>query len=210
MMQPDTIARLPSIIEWAVQGRALAGEVESGDLHVIAPFSGGVLVAVMDGLGHGPEAAAAARLAAATLRDGAGAQVTDLMERCHQALHKSRGAVISIASFGGETGTMTWAGIGNVQGTLFRAAASASLMRESLLLRGGVVGYQMPRPRANAMRVHPGDILMFVTDGITSGVSFELSPELSPDAIATDILLHHARETDDALVLVARYVGRPS
>jgi hypothetical protein len=83
-------------------------------------------------------------------------------------------------------------------------------MRESLLLRGGVVGYQMPRPRANALRVHPGDILMFVTDGITSGVSFELSPELSPDAIATDILLHHARETDDALVLVARYVGRPS
>src|SRR3989454_8581110 len=45
----------------------LAGEQESGDLHLIKPVGSGVLVSVVDGLGHGAEAAAAARAAVAAL-----------------------------------------------------------------------------------------------------------------------------------------------
>src|SRR5579864_6488614 len=84
-------------IDWGFAARALDGQQESGDLHLVEAFAGGVLVAVCDGLGHGPEAALASRRAAATLRDNLGEPVTVLMERCHFALQKTRGVVLSLA-----------------------------------------------------------------------------------------------------------------
>ena len=70
------------IVEWGSAGQALdesgRGE-ESGDLHVVAPFAGGALVAVIDGLGHGAEAAAAARAARRVISDHAGEPVLTLV-----------------------------------------------------------------------------------------------------------------------------------
>jgi len=72
------------IIEWAWAGSAL--ESLSGDLHVIVPYAGGALVALIDGLGHGAEAFEAARAALSVLEAQADAPVLTLMERCHEAL----------------------------------------------------------------------------------------------------------------------------
>ena len=41
-------------IEWGVATRALPGQAESGDRHLVQRFPDGVLAAVVDGLGHGP------------------------------------------------------------------------------------------------------------------------------------------------------------
>ena len=54
----------PAALERGEAGAPLAGETRSGDLAVFAPFDGGALVAVIDGLGHGPAAADAAEAAA--------------------------------------------------------------------------------------------------------------------------------------------------
>src|SRR4051812_16934568 len=51
-------ARAP--LEWAVAGRALSGQLESGDAGLVVALARGTLLAVIDGLGHGSEAAAAA------------------------------------------------------------------------------------------------------------------------------------------------------
>src|SRR5690606_18180403 len=80
-------------VEWAVADRAL--QEESGDLHVVAPFDGGVVVAVIDGLGHGPEAAHAARGAATVVTANAGAPLDSLLRGCHDALHHTRGVAMS-------------------------------------------------------------------------------------------------------------------
>jgi hypothetical protein len=61
-MDPHIPQPLPCI-EWDVAMRALAGQVVSGDQYLGKPFVNGVLVAVIDGLGHGEDAAAAANLA---------------------------------------------------------------------------------------------------------------------------------------------------
>src|SRR2546429_8875391 len=58
----ETLNKL--IIEWGVASQTLAGEVESGDKHVVKIFPHGALLAALDGLGHGEEAAAAANMAA--------------------------------------------------------------------------------------------------------------------------------------------------
>jgi serine phosphatase RsbU (regulator of sigma subunit) len=207
VMQAVAASAATPIIEWSVRTRALEGESESGDHHVIAPFAQGILVAVIDGLGHGTEAAAAARQAAASLADNAEEPVMDLMRRCHKALYKTRGAVISIASINAVNDTMTWIGVGNVEGMLFRMDKAMQPSRESLTLRGGVVGYQLPPLRAASFPLVPGDVLIFVTDGIGSSFSHELELDRHCDTIAADIFSDHAKDTDDALVLVVRYLG---
>jgi hypothetical protein len=182
-------------------------ELESGDLHVVVPFAHGVLVAVVDGLGHGAEAAVAARTAAATLQHHAADPLTTLVQRCHTDLRKTRGAVLSVASFDAESQLMTWLGVGNVEGVLFRADPGARPPRESLLLRGGVVGYQLPTLRPAVLPIFPNDTLIFATDGISGAFSSD-PPRRTPQDAADGIVARFAKETDDALALVARYVGR--
>jgi serine/threonine protein phosphatase PrpC len=194
-------------IEWGVATRALPGETESGDLHLVAPFAEGVLIAVMDGLGHGTEAAEAARNAAAALALEPYDTVTSLMQRCHSALRKTRGVVLSLASIDATANLMTWVGVGNVDGTLYHIEPFKPPKRESMPRRGGVVGYQMPSLRATTLPVTPGDTLIFATDGIGNDFSAEALLALHPQQTANHILGRHAKESDDALVLVARYLG---
>jgi negative regulator of sigma-B (phosphoserine phosphatase) len=207
MAAPAVIASEPAI-EWGVAARPLAGQPVSGDAHVVATFEGGVLVAAIDGLGHGAEAEAAAAAAVATLRAQPHRPVADLLTQCHQALRRTRGAAMSIASFDAERDIMTWVGVGNVEGMLLRASPHARPQREALLLRGGIVGYSLPLGHAASLPIAPGDTLIFATDGVRSafkrGVLYGPPPEL-----AAEMLRCHGRETDDALVLIARYIGGP-
>ena len=195
------------IVDWAVSGRALPGELESGDAHLVARLPGGALVAVVDGLGHGLEAAQAARHAVATMRADPGKPVADILLACHQELRKTRGAVISLASF--QPGIMTWLGVGNVEGLLFGVGPRGSPIRESLLLRSGVVGYQIPPLRPASLRIHAGDTLVLATDGISTRFGDHVPLADRPQDIADEILRRYGKATDDALVLVARYMGAP-
>jgi phosphoserine phosphatase RsbX len=200
--------REQSLIEWATAGVALGGHTnESGDLSLIARFPAGVLVAVIDGLGHGPEAASAARQAARILEAGAHDSVTELLHRCHEGLRNTRGVVMSLASFHSLNASMTWVGVGNVDALLLRADPAASRPRESINPRGGVVGYQLPPLRAATVSVSPGDTLIMVTDGIQNGFTSGLSLEPAPREMADSIMARYCKRSDDALVLVVRYTG---
>ncbi len=197
----------PRLIEWGVAAMPFPGQSVCGDRHVVARHPAGVLVGVVDGLGHGPGAAAAAAIAVATLEGAAAVPVASLVQRCHLALEPTRGVVMTLASINAQEGTLTWLGVGNIEGTLFRAARTASPPQESVSLRGGVVGYQMPPLRPQVVPVGLGDVLVFVTDGIRSGFSRDIGLSGPPQRMADELLARHARGTDDALVLVVRYLG---
>ena len=194
------------VVEWGEAGEALEAGI-SGDVVVVAGFDGGTLMAVLDGLGHGFEAAAASREAAHVLRQHASEPVTILVERCHEALRGTRGAVMSLASFDARASAMTWTGVGNVDAILLRADRSAERPREALIPRGGVVGYQLPPLRASTLAVSPGDTLVLATDGLRSAFVSGLDEPGTPSEMARSILARFARGTDDALVAVARYLG---
>jgi phosphoserine phosphatase RsbX len=195
------------VVDWAVATLALEGEHESGDLHVVSPFEGGALVAAIDGLGHGPEAAVAARSAAEALQRDSRRPVAELLERCHESLRGTRGAVITLASFNGSGATMSWAGVGNIEGTLLRAEPGEERPRESVMLVGGVPGHQLPTLRPNELHVSPGDTLVLATDGVRGGYLDLVDVTQSPQQLADHLLAEYGRGTDDALVLVARYLG---
>jgi phosphoserine phosphatase RsbX len=194
------------LIEYAVAEAPLPGQTESGDLHLVAPHPGGVLVAAIDGLGHGYEAAQAARTARATLVEDPSADLADLFLRAHGRLARSRGVVMSLASFG-RRGTLAWLGVGNVEGTLVRPEEGWIRRSDSILLLGGVLGYQLPRLRPSSTTVEPGDILILATDGISGGYITGLQRVAGAQALADRILTEYGKGADDALVLVARYLG---
>ena len=185
----------------------LPGQGESGDQHLVCCNRSGILIAAIDGIGHGGEAASAAKAAVSILKAGAEEPVISLMQRCHEGLRSTRGVVLSLASIDQEQGMMTWAGVGNVQGALMRAGAHKGSVQEVLLLRGGVVGSQLPALQAAVLPVAKGDTLVFVTDGIRGDFAEGLSSLESPQRAADRMLERHCRGNDDALVLVVRLTG---
>jgi len=204
----DSIASERALMDWSVAARTISSESVSGDLHLVKPFDQRILVAVIDGIGHGNEAAAAARRAADILDNYAGEPVIALVKRCHEALMKMRGVVLTVAKLNTAENTMTWLGVGNVEGRLYRADAAASHPRESVLLRGGLVGYQLPALQASVIPVAPGDLLVLATDGIHTTFEDGINLNATPKQIADKILRWHFKGNDDALVLVLRYLGR--
>lgn len=199
-----------SLIEYGTAGRALSGERVSGDRHVVCLFPDGALLAVIDGLGHGIEAAKAAAAAAAVLEGHAQEPVVPLVRRCHDALMATRGVVMSVVSISSLADTVTWLGVGNVDATLVRAGEAAKRSRETLLTRGGIVGYQLPPLHASVIQIGADDILALGTDGLSSGFADALTPGEPPQRMADRILDRYGKDNDDALVLIARYRGRGS
>jgi hypothetical protein len=55
--------------------------------------------------------------------------------------------------------------------------------------------------------IRRGDTLVLATDGIRASFAEELSLRDPPQQIADHILARFGKDTDDALVLVARFVG---
>ena len=134
----------PATLERGVAGAAIEGEERSGDLAVFAGYDGGALVAVVDGLGHGDAAADASAIASETIRRHRGEAPEALLRRCHAALRKTRGAVMTLAWFDLERHRLAWAGVGNVEARLVRGAAVYGDRHDSALVLGGVVGYNLP------------------------------------------------------------------
>ncbi len=196
-----------TLLDWSVAARPMSGQSVSGDLHLVKRFDQRVLVAVIDGVGHGDEAAAAARTAADILENYPGETTISLFKRCHEALVKTRGVVLTVAILDTVESSMTWLGVGNVEGRLLRTDAGASHPRESVLLRGGLVGYQLPALQASVIPVAAGDLLILATDGIHTAFEEGINLNETPRQIADKILGRHFKGNDDALVLVARYPG---
>ena len=191
------------LIDFGVASVPAPGEKESGDLYLVTPTRRGILLAVVDGLGHGDEAAAAARAAVKTLSAHSNEGVISLVKQCHERLKGTRGAVMSLVSFDRAEDTITWLGIGNIEGVLLNINGPCN----SILLRPGVVGYRLPPLQAAVQPIAPGDLMILVTDGIRGDFTREFAADALPSQIANYIASNYPKGTDDALVFAARYRG---
>jgi negative regulator of sigma-B (phosphoserine phosphatase) len=197
----------PPFVEFGVANFALPGEGTSGDCHVLCNRPDGFLVAAVDGIGHGEEAAVAAKTAVSILENGAEEPIISLVEECHRTLRSTRGVVLSVASIDLNHGMMTWLGVGNVVGALARVVPRGSNFPEMLLLRGGVVGSQLPALQAAVLPVSEGDTVFLATDGVKGHFVETVSARENPQRAADRILQKFHTAADDALVLVVRLSG---
>lgn len=191
------------MIEWACAERSLDEAPDSGDRVFVRAAGDRALLAVIDGLGHGPPAAEAARVAETALNgQPLDRALPDVMRAVHEALVRTRGAVMTLAYIHGEL--LTWVGVGNVEGRVVRAGASWRASAEAVTLYGGVLGDRLPPVRTSTIPFGPGDTLLLATDGLARDFAAGIVTG-APLAQLTDRLLAtHARGSDDALVVAAR------
>ncbi|MGW5922008.1 SpoIIE family protein phosphatase [Nocardia fluminea] len=194
-------------MEWSTAGRALPGQDVSGDRALVLDTGAGVLFAVLDGLGHGAPAAEAADRAMVILTENCGEPLDVLMVLCHRAMVETRGAAVSLALI--EPGeTLQWLGVGNVDSRLLTLGPAGPELRATMLLTGGIVGYRLPSHlQPQTLPIRPGDLLLMATDGIVAVGPESLDLAKPATAIAGDLLARDAKDTDDALVLAARFRG---
>lgn len=196
-----------SLIEWSLSEVRPPGESESGDMALVKLVTNGVLVAAVDGAGHGHEAANAARIAVTTLKEHAGEGIVALLRRCHLKLRGTRGAVMSLVSFDGDRNEMKWLGVGNVSGLLVRRRDHPGIAKEGILLKGGMLGYRLPPLQPQIIPILPGDTVALATDGIHTDFVKDVDPDTLPQTLAARLCARYATGRDDGMMLVARYLG---
>ncbi len=201
-MDPLIAAR----VEWAVASRPLEPDA-SGDAYIARPLPAGILLGVVDGLGHGPPASAASREAIRFLETADVEHPLAVVRHCHERLRATRGVVLTLAWIDESRNCMTWLGVGNVHGVLLRAHGEVDPGRETLVGRGGVVGRVLPALHASLVPVAAGDLLVLATDGVHPRFAQQIRDREPLQAVADLILAEHGTGVDDALVLTARYRG---
>ncbi|OKO88160.1 hypothetical protein AC629_10765 [Bradyrhizobium sp. NAS80.1] len=197
-------------VDYGVAARALPGQSTSGDLHAVIPRPRGAIVAVADGLGHGHEAAIAARVAINTLTAHADLPLLDAVRCCHEALIRTRGVAICVACLEGGDESLTWLSIGNVVALLLHADDRGSIQREHVLTRNGVVGHRLLALRSATHPIRRTDLLILATDGVHERFEVDDRFAYPPQEIADHSLARYGKLSDDALVLVARWNGSPA
>jgi negative regulator of sigma-B (phosphoserine phosphatase) len=198
-------------VEWVTRCSTLPGQTESGDRHVFVQLPMGALVAALDGSGHGGEAAyAAARGASLVEAFTPGEPLPATIRRCHDQMRETRGAAMALALMDTQARSVTWIAVGNIEGVLLRAKPGLGRPArkvERLLMRAGVVGRQLPQLQTTTVPVEPGDTLILATDGIDPSFADALDGSRATAQIVDGIMAKHCKQTDDALVLAARYLG---
>jgi anti-sigma regulatory factor (Ser/Thr protein kinase) len=178
------------------------GEDECGDSWAIDTIAGRQVVLLVDGLGHGPEAATAAMAAVAVFRDAPDEDPLFILRAMHAALHNTRGAAISMTVLDTATRTAHFCGVGNVEGRVVTLAANRHMVPQN-----GIVGQNMPRLQSVTTPWPADGRLVMHSDGIASRWRIEHYPGLlarHPALLAGVLFRDGARARDDATVIVLR------
>jgi anti-sigma regulatory factor (Ser/Thr protein kinase) len=190
--------------EVGIFGRALPGERVSGDDAMFARSGDTLVCAVVDGLGHGPDAHTAARTATSALRARDTLPVLELVELVGRGLANTRGVSLAVTRIDRETSMLEHTGVGDVQTHAYRARWSERFVSSTGVLDARSVTRRLTLNRAVLER---GSVLVLFTDGMKSKLTLEEDLELlreHPIVIAQSVVERFARAEDDALVLVAR------
>jgi serine phosphatase RsbU (regulator of sigma subunit) len=187
--------------------RARSGEDQSGDRCVVIGNGHRVLVGVIDGVGHGAEAARAAAAAAEVLETFVHEPVDALLKRCHARLRDTRGAAITLVVIDTDAHSLEWVGAGNVVAVLQQIEPFGLPTTRELLVRSGAAGDLLPSTRTSRLSMARGDTLVMATDGVYPKFINDLSCNEAPQQLADRLLQRYGTLHDDALVVVARLQG---
>ena len=178
----------------------LRGETDCGDAWRIVAGRQHLSVLLADGLGHGPDAAAAADIAMTVFLRLAGEPPEAILLAMSDAMRNSRGAAISVVVIDNAARLARFSGVGNVDGRVLGPGKT-----EHLVPQNGIIGHTMPVLRSMSAPWQAGARLVMHSDGISARWSLDMYPGLitaHPALIAGVIYRDFGREQDDATVLV--------
>lgn len=192
----------------AAAARPYPGETVSGDAWQLDGEHGRYRLTLVDGLGHGPEAAVAAQAALATLAAHPALGPTDSVRACHRALAGTRGAAISVVCLDLLAAELRFAGIGNVEVRLWQRGRV-----ERLIAYRGIVGAVMRTIREFVYPLDADWVLVMHTDGIRGRFDLPALPafqQRNMHELTAVILADWSRLQDDATVVAVQPAPRPA
>ena len=182
--------------------RARPGEETNGDVYFVGEHEGEMLLAVVDGLGHGSGAREAAQAAVDTLAQWQGEALDEVVWAVHDSLRATRGAVLGAVVVDRERGSFTYAGVGNVETRVLGSPEPARPIPSN-----GTLGARLSQVRVWPHRWTEGTTLVLASDGLSTTWDIAAYPGLltkSPQMLAGLLLRDFSRNSDDATVLVYR------
>jgi negative regulator of sigma-B (phosphoserine phosphatase) len=190
-------------IDYHVIQKALSDvDDECGDIGAVKIDDDHCLIALIDVLGHGDEAHDVALMAQACLLEHYHQGPAQSIKGLHEHLKGTRGAVACVCKLDIQTGILTYSNMGNI---------CARIMGNNparLSGKDGVIGYMIPSPAENQIKLYPGDILILHSDGIKEHFDPIDYPDiLMGDAknITTGFLNKLSKNSDDASCIAMRY-----
>jgi anti-sigma regulatory factor (Ser/Thr protein kinase) len=177
------------------------GETVSGDEWTLLWDKGRYTMMIADGLGHGPDAAAAARAATSVLSRNQGSP-EQLIDAMHRALASTRGAAAAVAVMQPAKHALAYAGIGNISGVIRHAQKSRHLISHN-----GILGHQVRKIQELGFPFPESSLLIMHSDGLSARWDLDQYPGLEakhPGVIAAVLYRDHGRDRDDVTVAVAR------
>ena len=194
-----------AVVPFEVATRSIPkkGQAECGDAWSVRDFGKRQLICIVDGLGHGPLAAAASARAISVFES---ARPDDtpaaIMTNAHEQLKDTRGAVMGILALDPQAGTADYCGIGNIAAAIHLGTDSKHLLSVE-----GTVGYRMRATRTHTVPWESTAVAILYTDGLSGRWGPGKYPGLlsrHPTLIASVLFRDHARDADDATIVVAR------
>jgi anti-sigma regulatory factor (Ser/Thr protein kinase)/serine/threonine protein phosphatase PrpC len=201
-LRGDVRRTMPSPLTFGAASRPHPRMTENGDAFVIKCWGEGALVAVIDGLGHGPFAQHAAQTARQYVESHVDQPLDLILRGVGRACRATRGVVMALARFDRDGTQLTFASIGNIEARVF-----GSVEPMNFAVRRGIVGVNAPNPAVTQHRWQPNYLLVLHSDGLTTRWRWEDFPGLgrtSASVIARRLLQALAKDDDDATVLVVK------
>jgi serine/threonine protein phosphatase PrpC len=185
-------------VEIAIATRPMMGESANGD-SVVTVRGDSIVIAVADGLGHGPIAAEASALFCGFVRENPALDLERLMRDGSEHISRTRGAAAAVVRISPEAETLSFVGVGNIE----LQAVSRDHIRPVCM--PGIVGRPIRKVIEFGYRFGPGDLLAVFSDGISSRFDLKDYRDLLAQECADTILERHGKHHDDATCVIARY-----
>jgi anti-sigma regulatory factor (Ser/Thr protein kinase) len=177
----------------------MSGEIDCGDAWHLVSNGEHTAVIMVDGLGHGTFAAQAAQAGIDSFTASPWLPPKEVMNRAGVAMARTRGGAAACAQLD-KNGAVSYAGLGNISGSLVSRDKSQGLVSHS-----GTLGIQAQRVQQFEYQRTPGMFLIMHSDGISARGTPRERPQLfahHPAIIAAALYRDFGRNRDDASVVV--------
>jgi anti-sigma regulatory factor (Ser/Thr protein kinase) len=190
--------------KWGAVSRPAPHEHRCGDGWRIAERNGDLTLMLVDGLGHGVEAAEAADEAGDVFDRDPFAPLTTMFQNAGVRLQSTRGGAMAAARVDGSTRILKFVGVGNI-GAHLRAREEPA--GRGLVSHNGIVGAAVRKIQEFEYNCPEDGLLVLHSDGLQSRWDLARYPGLMarhPAVIAGVLYRDFTRGRDDVTVAVVR------
>lgn len=163
-----------------------------------------VLLAIVDGIGHGNKAAAITEKVIDCIKDNYKLELSLIIKECHDTIVYSRGAALGIALVNIVESYIHYIGVGNV---IMQVAGNKNSSHK-FITNDGIIGYNLPkRLLTSTYKYNPGSMVVMHSDGVNGRFNARTISGLTGlknETVAESVIRIHGKDSDDATVVIMK------